>query len=326
MGQPRSSTAGPTLTTSTDVPEGWLHTSELVERHTITVPNNRLADVHAAEDVCRTWAQHWLDAQGVYADIAMHSRQGRNGVAWTIEVGHAESTTPGGGTPEDWTWSARVHDWARALRRFSSPLRTGRIGRTTDDEGAQVVRLFGDGGVREDRGHGVAFGGSDTHNAAGEECVLPPDLYGVDLHDVKFTSLSEEQRRANAYTLEALPIRLGEPSGHFRITGGGLPKGGVEGQSDPRTGPTAEDIKEALKRGDVERHPLATNEVADARPPFLRRAEGWDEIPDDGTFASDMAWARRVDEDGMEAVPETVVVDGKTVPNPWFNANREDSQ
>lgn len=254
----------------TDPPGGWLHESHLVETHKLSIPTDSVADDQAAREVCRMWATRWLEAHEIDADLGYwtSAQEGRTGVVWSITVGRAASTVPGAGQPSDWTWSARAKEWARSLHRAFSPVRvvhtTGRIGRTTDEDGAEVVKLFGAEYPAEAHGDNPLMRGDEE---IPEGLPVEPGLYGIP--------------HPSPYTLDSVPVRVpvrfGPPTGYFRITGGGLPPGGVEGQADPRTGPSAEDIHEALKRGDVMANPLASEDVADQRPPWLRRLDGWDE-------------------------------------------------
>lgn len=260
----------------TDPPGGWLHEAHLVETHKVSIPIDSVADAQAAAEVCHMWARNWLDAHGLEADVGTwtNAGSGRTGAVWSITVGRAASTVPGAGQPSDWTWSARAKEWARSLHRAFSPVRSvttqGRIGRHTDPEtGADVVSIHGANGLREDRRSGMGIG--DPHREPGEIPVEPGtyDLGGIGVNPTPYT--------LEGAPLSATLLRPGPPTGYFSITGPGLPPGGVEGQADPRTGPTAEDIHEALKRADVMANPLASEDVADQRPPWLRRLDGWDE-------------------------------------------------
>ena len=242
------------------------------------MPIAAVGGVHEAVEICRMWAERWLEAHELDADLTpTSSSDGTAGVTWDIEVGRAHSTTPGVGQSSDWTWSARVHDWARSLRQFARPARGGRVARSTDADGAEVVRLFGDDhGLREDRGSGVGMGIGDPNRLPGADLFFETP---ISAGQVTFVPGDH----AVPYTLEGAPpssLCAGPPSGLFRITGPGLPPGGVEGQADPSTGPMPENIIEALNRGDVmaKAEKLGVDqELVDPRPPWLRRADGWDE-------------------------------------------------
>ena len=107
------------------------HQTELVERHTITVPvtatelvehlGQEFAD--AAVEACRQAAHRWQEAHGVSGPVSEFQRYDAHedgpgyGVAWEVVIGKAEGRADG---PEQWRWSTRWQHWLDVFAGLAS--------------------------------------------------------------------------------------------------------------------------------------------------------------------------------------------------------------
>jgi hypothetical protein len=145
------------------------HTSELVERHRITMPSVSLpGGVEAACDVAKLHAAAYARARGFELVDLMKTRRsnGQAGVEFTVHVGHGDidldQRVPG--VLDRWRWSAAACDWWRDI-----------LNRTDGREG-KILALIDDAGR--------ARGGRITGLRAGDPRRMPgapfdPDAKGI---------------------------------------------------------------------------------------------------------------------------------------------------
>ena len=159
------------------------HTSTLAEYHAVTTMFG--ADVSAQEigrryqdtiDAQRDIAEAWASAHGLEINVVSEHEpldDGRVAITttWVVQVGRGdidrEQTPPG--ALDRWRWSARVGHWRGLLQGLG---REGRRLAVREDGLASVHRI-----------HGFGMRATDTHNAAGEECLTRghrPDVVRVD--------------------------------------------------------------------------------------------------------------------------------------------------